>query len=113
MNIDKSRFAISMARAVRDVEDRTDHLLSGCAEMLQQFVDGRRASKLAAHVGQEALEHFTRYVHQTAQARGALIAAHDAMETEGLRLGMVFDPLEGKPKGGSTEPMTPAPALTA
>jgi len=113
MKIDKNAFALSMARSVRDVENRVDDALAGCSEMLQQFVDGRRASRLAAHVGQPALERFTLFTHQMAQARGTLIGVHDAMTAEGDRLGLIFDdPLSGKPEKGSTEPMAIDPART-
>lgn len=104
VRIDKNAFAISMARTVRSVEHRLDDTLSACGDMLQQFSEGRRASNLAAEVGQPALERFTLFTHQMVQARGTLVGVHQVMATEGERIGMIVDPLEGKPEPGKQEP---------
>lgn len=85
------------------MEHRLDDTLSACGAMLQQFTEGRRVANYAAQVGQPALEQFTLFTHQMVLARGALIGVHEAMESEGLRMGMVYDPLEGKPPTGGTD----------
>jgi hypothetical protein len=107
MKTKHDQFAVSMAKNVRDVERRVDDVLAAAGDMLQNFAEGRRGARLAAEVGQEALEKFTEFTHLTAKARGVLVGCHASMAADGARMNMTWDddmdPYEGKPPPGEKE----------
>ena len=94
---------VQVARTLRSAEHAIDDALTHGADYLKQLIERRRAHNLAAEVGHEAIAAGVEALAFLAQARGAQVRSHTAVnrvaEAQGIGWHMA-GPLEGKIASG-------------
>ncbi len=98
---------VKVARQVRTAEHAIDQAMIEVCKLIQTSLEGRVEARLAAEVGQSALENIVAGLHQLAAVRGAVAAGHAGLSVvaDEHQIGWRMD---GMTEGKAT-PMTSAP----
>jgi hypothetical protein len=90
-----------IAGELRTSEDEYDVAMATNARLVASLLDARREAGLPAATGSDALDHALQAIACAAEARGKLIAAHDALAKLDLRELATGDLSECPPKTAS------------
>lgn len=75
------KVGVRVARQVRTAEHAIDQAMIEVCRLVQTSLEGRVESRLAAEVGQSALEHIVSGLGQLTAVRASIVAGHGALAT--------------------------------